>query len=360
MILIPVKLIIGTKMTTPKTPETTAADAPQPLTLPLPPVLPGLDSETARVRVEDFYQGIPELFEIWVQRRQSPETQRAYRRDVLAFVEHAGWRWPEEALRFLTVNVGQVQAYRDAIQERYSPKTVLRRLCSLSSWYRFLGATAAELRLPIQVPNPAHSQFIPRGTADAVTPSPELSIGSVRRLLALPEGDNVIACRDRAILAVCFYSGARIGAMVRLRVESFAEDAHGAGLRLHEKGDAHRTIGLHGTAAGAIRAYLAVAELRTGPLFRPSRGPYSRELAGRSFSQRGFRSLLYRYFRQLPDGARLRPHSTRATVATELLDAGTDPVKVQELLGHADIRTTLSYDRRRRAKRESASYELPY
>jgi site-specific recombinase XerD len=37
------------------------------------------------------------------------------------------------------------------------------------------------------------------------------------------------------------------------------------------------------------------------------------------------------------------PHSIRATTATLLLDAGVDIAKVQELLGHKDVRTTQIY-----------------
>src|SRR4029079_3498626 len=37
---------------------------------------------------------------------------------------------------------------------------------SLSGFYKFLQGVAAELRLPITVPNPAHAQFIARGSKD--------------------------------------------------------------------------------------------------------------------------------------------------------------------------------------------------
>lgn len=58
-------------------------------------------------------------------------------------------------------------------------------------------------------------------------------------------------------------------------------------LRLHEKGDKRRTIGLYFTAAQAIREYLAKAELTSGFLFRPRLGPRSRKLANRAFESSG-------------------------------------------------------------------------
>ncbi len=54
----------------------------------LPPVLAGADTPAVRAAVDGFYSSVAAIFEAWVQRRESPNTQRAYREDVLAFVFH--------------------------------------------------------------------------------------------------------------------------------------------------------------------------------------------------------------------------------------------------------------------------------
>jgi site-specific recombinase XerD len=84
--------------------------------------------------------------------------------------------------------------------------------------------------------------------------------------------------------------------------------------------------------------------------------------------------LLQGYFAQLPetfkeiegeDGAPAQkkcvysPHSTRATTATLLLEAGEDIRKAQELLGHRHVTTTQIYDKRRRQTSEGASHNVP-
>jgi len=51
-----------------------------------------------------------------------------------------------------------VLAFREQLVEKNAaPKTINRRISSLSSFYKYLAAAAAEMRLPITVPNPAHA-----------------------------------------------------------------------------------------------------------------------------------------------------------------------------------------------------------
>ena len=53
------------------------------------------------------------------------------------------------------------------------------------------------------------------------------------------------------------------------------------------------------------------------------------------------------------------PNSLRATAATELLIAGVDIMKVNDLLGHRHVTTTQIYDKRRRSTSERASHDVP-
>lgn len=350
---------------------------------PLPPILAGRDTPAVRERVHGFFSSIASIFESWVTRRQSPHTQRAYRADVMVFVEFMGIKWPDEATALLSISVKDVLAFREQlITQTAAPKTINRRISSLSSFYKYLSGAAAEMRLPITVPNPAHAQFISRESTDPRDETRALSATRARQLMGLPTGQSVVDFRDRAIIRVFLYTGVRLGTLIRLRVQDFHQDGEEYTLRVHEKGGKRRTIGLHFAAGQAIHDYIHKAELTSGPLFRPRKGSRGQTLAERYLEPSGLYKLMQKYFEQLPgavqavaaprspDGkaaespvAKRRviftPHSLRATTATLLLDANVDIRKVQDLLGHRHITTTQIYDKRRRSTSESASHDVP-
>jgi integrase/recombinase XerD len=182
--------------------------------------------------------------------------------------------------------------------------------------------------------------------------------------MGLPVGDDVFDFRDRAILKTYLYTGVRLATACRLRVRDFHQDGEEATLTINEKGNRHRTIGIHFAAAEALAEYLGKAELAAGPIFRARRAPHSDELGDKPMSEASMYRVIAGYVTKLPgavkEGARIySTHSLRATTATLLLDAGVDIRKVQELLGHRHITTTQIYDKRRRTTKESASHDVP-
>src|ERR1700730_16373236 len=78
----------------------------------LPPILAGHQTPKLRARAQSFYAGVAEMFERWAARRPSHHTQRAYRRDVLSFVDFLGLIWPQQAFKLLLASVADVQRWR--------------------------------------------------------------------------------------------------------------------------------------------------------------------------------------------------------------------------------------------------------
>ncbi len=340
----------------------------------LPPVLLGSVTPENRKRVREFFFSVASIFDAWVNRRKSEHTRRAYRGDVMAFVLFMKWRWPEEAIECLSASILHVQAWKDSMTKaRMAPKTLNRRISSLSSFYKFLAGAAAELRLPITVPNPAHAQFISRESSDAVEETQALSLARARQLLNMAKGDGLLELRDRAILRFYLFTGARIGTGCKLNVGDFRQDGDEATIRFHLKGSRIKTKGINYQAADAIQEYISAAGITSGPLFRPRTGPNGGALAARRMSERSMSRLLMGYLERLPGSLQevdlsnnekaircmYSPHSLRATTATVLLDIGQPIESVQELLDHKHITTTQIYDKRRRSVRDSASHKVP-
>jgi hypothetical protein len=160
--------------------------------LTLPPVLAGTLTPEIRSRVEHFYSSIYEIFERWVNRPKSIHTRRSYRDGVLSFVRHRGILWPQEAAALLTISVADVQTYATCWPpSARPPKQLTTGFSALSSFYKYLALSAAELRLPILVPNPAHSQFIARESSDPREETLSLPATRARQLLNMSAGDSI-------------------------------------------------------------------------------------------------------------------------------------------------------------------------
>src|SRR5262245_44061526 len=90
----------------------------------LPPVLIGSVTPESRKRADDFFFSVGSIFEAWVNRRKSEHTRRAYRGDVMAFVQFMKWRWPEDSIELLSASILDVQAWKESMSKgAMAPKT---------------------------------------------------------------------------------------------------------------------------------------------------------------------------------------------------------------------------------------------
>lgn len=342
----------------------------------LPVIFAGHATPAVAEKVRKFYWSVADIFELWVRRRVSQHTQRAYRADIMSFVAFMEFSWPEDAIKLLTVKINDVLEYVEQMQGELgmASKTINRRVASLSSFYKYLAGAAAEMRLPITVPNPAHAQFVTRQSSDPRDETKALTGTRARQLMGMPASEDIVDYRDRAIIRLYLYTGIRLSTGCRLKVSDFHQEDGEATLRIHEKGDKRRTIGIHFNAAQAIAEYVEKAGIDSGPLFRAQVHAKKRDkLSSEPISSRTMYRLIQGYLSKLPgamkkeqleDGLVVEyciysPHSLRATVATLLLDAGEDIRKVQDLLGHKHVTTTQIYDKRRIATSQSSSHNVP-
>ena len=138
----------------------------------------------------------------------------------------------------------------------------------------------------------------------------------------------------RALFMTCYGSGLRIGEACQLRVCDI--QSRQMVIRVCQgKGCKERYTVLSPRLLEALRTYWRIA--KPADWLFPGQGP-SGHITPRS-ARVAFRSAC----EQAGLGDRCTPHVLRHSFATHLLDAGTDLVLIQALLGHASIRTTSRY-----------------
>jgi integrase/recombinase XerD len=263
------------------------------------------------------------------ERGMADNTVAAYGRDLERF---AAWAAEAGGVRdHRTPSLGELTDYVAHLNaEPLAAASIARHLIALKMFYRFLRleeratATAVEL-----LASPTLWEKIPQ----------VLMPEQVDRLLAAPQASDRLHLRDRALLEVLYATGCRASEVVGLRLDDV--NLESAFARCRGKGSKERLVPLGRPAVAALTAYLSgwrgqVAAAERAATVFVSRG-------GRPLTRETLWVLVKKYVRRagLPD--RVSPHTLRHSFATHLLAGGADLRAVQELLGHASVRTTQRY-----------------
>ena len=144
--------------------------------------------------------------------------------------------------------------------------------------------------------------------------------------------------RNRALIAVLWRSGLRIGEALALAVKDLDPDS-GTLVVQHGKNNRRRVVGVDAGTVALLGRWLEV-RLRRGI---PGGGPLFCTLAGRPVGQSYIRHLLPRLARKAGIERRVHAHGLRHAFAVDLVRAGTPLFIVRDALGHASIATTQTY-----------------
>lgn len=251
----------------------------------------------------------------------SSNTIEAYGRDIEAFsasLKVKDWKQVtgEEILHFLSL----------LNQKNYSASTICRMLIAVKVFFRFLKAEGEVDRdLGRYFDTPKMWQLIPE----------VLSIEEVDLLLAQPKEEDLIGCRDKAILELLYATGIRVSELCGLKIS----DVSDAFVKVRGKGKKERIVPVGKRAIEAIDSYLTRFRTEStedhAPLFLSQRGgPIDRITVW---------NRIKRYALSANISKSVSPHTLRHSFATHLLENGADLRLIQDMLGHEDIGTTDRY-----------------
>lgn len=218
-----------------------------------------------------------------------------------------------------------------------SPRSVALLLSGWRGLYAWWGREGGVDQNPVQgVRAPKAAKPLPKALAvDQAVALAELHA---------PDGDVALAARDHCIVELLYGCGLRVGELVALDTEAGPEAAGwiepaDRNVQVLGKGSKRRSVPLGSAAVKALEAWLAqrdgLAKADERALFVSQRG--TRLTASQ------VRSRLKSLALQAGLPTHVHPHMLRHSFASHLLQSSGDLRAVQELLGHASIRTTQVY-----------------
>jgi site-specific recombinase XerD len=141
--------------------------------------------------------------------------------------------------------------------------------------------------------------------------------------------------KHRAMVMLAYGAGLRVSEVCKLRVDDIDPKRMLLHVR-HAKRGRERYVMLSSKLLATLRAYWK-ASRPAGPFVFPGRDPQ------KLFTRGAIHRAMMKAARRAGITKPLSPHTLRHSFATHLLDAGTDLRTLQVLLGHASLKSTMTY-----------------
>jgi integrase/recombinase XerC len=279
------------------------------------------------------------------ERNASVHTVRAYRREVMNYVEYLNETLGAKA-KIAAVEHLHIRAYLGTLYGRGLTKaSAARALAAVRSWFRWMAKEHKITQNPAAlVSTPKLPQHLPR------VPSMEEVNGLLDAMEAGADKKDETAAwpeRDRMIFELLYGCGIRNSELVGINMADiqWKNDA----ILVKGKGRKQRYVPLGDEAAMAMRAYLPLRESRlreAGKLALVTDGPLVTNLrmrGGCRLTTRSVGRIVKRIALARGLASDVHPHTLRHAFGTHMLEEGADLRAIQEMLGHERLSTTQRY-----------------
>ena len=246
-----------------------------------------------------------------------------------------------------------IKLYRqDLVNSGYAKSTIATKLNIVRIFYN------AALAHGLIINNPAAKVKAPKDRKDPVARITFMEAEELRYLLdyiqsqldkAKTNKERLSLLRDRALVGIMSLEGCRTVEMHQLKVEDIVKQGIKTGLQVAAK-RASRIVPLTENLTAQLDEYLQIRRKVLRRKIKPTDYVFvslSNNNKGGQLSRRSIREICDRALIECnlkhTTGRTLTAHSLRHTAGTLALRTGSDLRQVQDLLGHADPRTTSIY-----------------
>ena len=206
------------------------------------------------------------------------------------------------------------------------------RLSGVKGFFKHLAKTNEILS------NPASELELPK--VPRRLPKHVLSVSEAEKVLAQPDLGDPLGIRDRAIMETLYSTGMRRKEVAALAVFDVDQD-RGVVMVREGKGRKDRMVPIGERALLWIEKYRS--EVRSLHAIEPDPGALFLTAWGEPLALMSLTDMVRRYVERAQIGKHGGCHLFRHTMATLMLEGGADVRHIQEMLGHADLKTTQIY-----------------
>jgi site-specific recombinase XerD len=246
-----------------------------------------------------------------------------------------------------------IKLYRQYLIEKgYKTGTIANKLSIVHTFYK------AAIAKGLIATNPAAGVKAPTERVDPASNISFLELDELELLLGEIESQlnqaktnkqRLPLLRDLALVGIMSLEGCRTVELHNLKLEQILHQGSRTGIKVFAK-RASRIVPLTDTLTEQLEEYLLMRRTVLRRKIKPEDYVFvsvSNNSKGRQLSRRSIRAIVDRYLiatkLKHKQGRTLSAHSLRHTAGTQALRAGADLRQVQDLLGHADPRTTSIY-----------------
>lgn len=287
---------------------------------------------------------------------ESIHTRKSYRRDITSFLTFV-----KEELQVATIadcQKLQIVAYRNWLSDNnYSPKSINRKISSLSTYFNFL------LEKGFVETNPCLGVKKPRQVVRSETN--DLTDQEVVALLELV--NKKASPLHRSIIYLFFSTGIRKSELINLRRRDFEKINGDMTIKVRAKGGKSLLKFLVPECAEVIEEYISYMlsigrEIHLNDwLFQPSKNPSSSEnYTTKPLCSNSIDYLFIKYCKLAGIDKRVSPHSARATYIGSAIENGANIIQVSKDVGHSSVKSTEEYNKRKTRLQDSPARRLSF